>query len=91
MFGEGGYDHESRCIMGGGFVVIFAYGFTPTIWDLAHVKVEVKTTAFTATVATRKNRTQCQSCEGNAAGFLEKTLNDWWGKYVIIVNSTSPL
>ena len=47
-FGEGGYEINSRSILPGGFVVIFAYGYSPTIIDKAHVKIVVTTTAFTA-------------------------------------------
>jgi hypothetical protein len=83
--GGAGYDAESRSIMPNGVAVVFAYGFRPSIVDKAHVKVCVFTSAFTATVATRKDRTNCEAVGGCCAGYLEKSLTEWWGKYVLVV------
>lgn len=84
---DSGYDAETRSIApNGGAVILFAYGFLPTLVDLAHVKVEITTTAFHSMVSTRPNRTYCEPLGGFSAGFLEKSLTDWWGKYVILVN-----
>jgi hypothetical protein len=83
--GRNGYDPESRSIMpNGGVAVIFAYGYRPSLVDKAHVKVCVFTSAFTANVATRKDRTNCEAVGGCCAGFLEKSLSQWWCKYVLV-------
>ena len=82
-----GYDEESRTLKGGGSAaVVFAFGFLPTPVDFAHVRVTMITSAFNATVSTRPNRTSCVAVGGYTAGYLEKTLSDYWSKYVIIVN-----
>ena len=83
-----GSRHVYKSILPGGFVVIFAYGYTPTFIDKAHVKIVVTTTAFTATASTKADRTICNSLPGYTAGFLEKSLTDWWSKNVIHVSST---
>lgn len=88
IFGVGasaGYDYESRSLMpGGGAAVVFCYGFRPSLVD-AHVKLSISTSAFTAKVTTRRDRTSCDAVGGYVAGFLEKTLSEWWAKYVILI------
>ena len=82
-----GYDEESRTLKGGGSaVVVFAFGFLPTPIDMAHVRVNIVTSAFNATVSTRPNRTSCVAVGGYTAGYLEKSLTDYWSKYVIIAS-----
>ena len=82
-----GYDSESRTIMGGGGAgVVFAYGFVPTPIDPGHVKVGLLTSAFHATVSTRPNSTVCAAVGGYTAGYLEKSLSDYWAKFVIVVS-----
>jgi hypothetical protein len=86
-FGSIGYDSDSHCIKPGGFVMLFGFGFLPTILDLAHVKLFITTSAFTATVATRKDRTVMDQVNQEfSVVFLEKSLSDWWAKYVILVS-----
>ena len=87
MENQRGYDEESRTLKGGGgAAVIFAFGFLPTPIDIAHVKVNIATSAFNATVSTRPNRTLCVAVGGHTAGYLEKSLSDYWAKYTIVVN-----
>lgn len=87
VYGQRGYDSAARCVLPGGFVLIFAWGFMPSLVDLAHVKVVVSTSVCAVTVSTRKNRSQCDSVEqGFSVGFLEKSLKDWWAKYVLVVS-----
>jgi hypothetical protein len=82
-----GYDQDSRSILpNGGAVLIFAFGYTPSLTDLAHVKMHISTTAFSANVSTRKNRTDCRNTGGFQAGFLEKAEQDTWAKCVIAIN-----
>merc|ERR1711871_426542 len=63
-FGKEGYEAEARSIIPGGYVVIFAYGFTPSIIDSAQVKIGVPTTAFTLTACTKPSQTSCSSLSG---------------------------
>lgn len=88
IFGVGdSYDVDSRTIVGsGGAAVVFAYGHVPTLLDLAHVKVKIITSAFTATVSTRKTKTNCVSFDGHHAAFHEKSRTDYWSKTVIIID-----
>ena len=64
---------------------MFAYGFVPTPINAAHVQVGVLTSAFHATVSTRPQGTTCAAVGGYTAGYLEKSLSDYWAKYVIVV------
>ena len=86
-FGVGpGFDTESRTLLAnGGACIVFAYGNRPTLLDLAHVKISIFGTAFNATLSTRKNRTTCEGVGGCNAGYLEKSLEDYWGKYVVCI------
>jgi hypothetical protein len=83
----GGFDEHARVLnANGGACCVFGYGFTPTIVNLQHVKIEIVTTAFSAVFATRKDRTEFRNVmSGFSVGFVEKTLSDCWGKYVILV------
>eukprot|EP01041_Mallomonas_annulata_P001683 gene1683-3255_t len=79
------FDEESRSIAPNGVVVLFAYAYSPSPIDVGHVKVLVFTPAFTATLSSRKRDTKCESQGGFATGFLEKTLDRWWSKNVILI------
>jgi hypothetical protein len=85
FFGEGGYRSDSKLVLPGGFVVIFAYSYAPSLLDNAHVKLSLSTTAFNAVISTKKNGTQCESLPGYSVGFLEKTFDEKWSKNVIHV------
>ena len=81
-----GYDEESRTIMsGGGAVVIFAYGFVPTLVDFAQVRIGIITSAFTAQISSNITLTSCQTVGGYSGGFLEKSTTEHWAKYVMVV------
>ena len=81
----GGYDAEARTVLPGGAVVLFAYASRPSLVDLAHVKVVLQTSAFTAQVSTRPDRTECSVVGGFTAGYLEKSTSDVWAKFVLLV------
>jgi hypothetical protein len=81
----GGFDPESRAILPGGAVVLFAYAFRPSPIDLAHVKVLVQTSAFTTRASTRPNRTECSAVGGFTVGYLEKSLSDVCCKCVLLI------
>jgi len=80
-----GYESESKTVLPGGSLVVFAYGLRPSVLDKAHIKFDLISTAFTATIATRVNRTECHATGSFNIGFLEKSLTEWWGKYVLLV------
>lgn len=85
-FGNGGFDSESQSVLPGGAVMLFAYGFVPTILDLSHVKIKVSTSAFEALCSTRSNRSNSETKGTHSVAFLEKSLTDWWAKYVIQIS-----
>ena len=83
-----GYDNDSRVIYGGGGAcVVFSYGFLPTLFDLAHVKIRLQTSAFTGQFSTRTDRTSLTAEGGHQVSFLEKTQTEWWVKYVVLISS----
>ena len=82
-----GYDKDSRSLVAsGGAAIIFAYGYVPSLTDLAHVKLQLFTSAFTAVISTRKNRTEIANQNGFHAGYAEKVQSDYWSKSVITIN-----
>jgi len=89
VFGAGGgYDPDSRSLgASGGAVVIFAYGYIPTLTDLAHVKLKIFSSAFSAVISTRRNRTDISNRNGFHAGYVEKVQGEYWSKSVIVINS----
>ena len=81
-----GYDKESRSLVAnGGAVLVFAYGYAPSLTDLAHVKLRIFTSAFTAVISTRKNRSEIVNQNGFHAGYAEKVQADYWTKSVIVI------
>ena len=82
-----GYDRDSRSLLpNGGAVVIFAFAAQPSLVDLAHVKVDVATTAFNARFSTRHSGTMSiRDAGGFATGFLEKSTTEWWCKVVVSI------
>ena len=65
--------------------MVFCYGFRPSIVDAGHVRATIYTSAFTARVSNKRDKTTCDAVGGYTAGFLEKSLSEWWAKYVILV------
>jgi hypothetical protein len=88
VFGAGeGYDKDSRSLVAsGGAVIVFVYGYVPSLTDLAHVKLQIFTSAFSAVISTRRNRTDISNQNGFHAGYLEKVQADYWSKSVISIN-----
>ena len=74
-----------RVIMPGGCALVFAWAFSPTPLDTGHLTVSISTAAFGATVGSMQKDSVCEERGGFTVGFLEKTVSDWWSKYVILV------
>eukprot|EP01038_Epipyxis_sp_PR26KG_P007511 gene7511-10233_t len=81
-----GYEVESRCIMPMGVALVFIYAFPQSPIEIGHIKANVHTAAFSAVIASTQRETWLESKEGFSVGFLEKTVCEWWSKYVIIIN-----
>ena len=71
--------------MPGGSVLAFAWAFSPTPIDPGHLKAVFSCAAFSATVSSIQKESLCEPCGGFAVDFLEKTVSEWWSKYVILV------
>jgi hypothetical protein len=84
---ETGFEADSRVIMPGGSVVIFIYAFSPSPIESGHLKSNISTAAFDATVASNQRDSRVEAKGGFNVGFLEKSVSDWWSKYVILITS----
>ena len=81
-----GYDADSRTLLNnGGAAVVFAYGARPSLLDLAHVKIKLFSTAFTAVVTTRESKTKCNRKDNFRATLKEKSEYRYGSKVVILV------
>ena len=80
------YDASSQCLLPEKYscTMVFAHGYMPTMVDLAHVKIKIHSSAGEIFVATRKNRSQLNLESGYKGGFHEKSVTDWWAKFVVI-------
>jgi hypothetical protein len=88
VFGVGdGFDKDSRTLQAnGGAAIVFAFGCVPSLTDLAHVRLQVFTSAFQAVLSTRRGRTDITNQPGFHAGYVEKSQSDYWAKSVITIN-----
>jgi hypothetical protein len=82
---ETGYELDSRCVMPDGYVVVFIWAFVPSPIEGGHIVAEISSAAFNATLASTQRETACENRGGFSVGFLEKTVNDWWSKYTLLV------
>jgi hypothetical protein len=80
-----GYEVESRAIMPQGSVVVFIWAFSPSPIEIGHLKACISTAAFSATVASTQRESCCEAKGGFTVGFLEKSVSEWWSKYVLLV------
>ena len=74
-----------RVIMPGGNALVFLWAFSPSPIEIGHLKACISTAAFAATVASTQRESHCEARGGFTVGFLEKSVSDWWSKYVILV------
>ena len=81
-----GYEAESRAIMPNGAAVVFLWAFLPSPIEIGHLKADVNTAAFSATIASTQRESVCEGRGGFCCGFLEKTVSEWWSKYVLVVS-----
>ena len=69
----------------GGCAVVFLWAFSPSPIETGHLKVCLSTAAFSVTVASVQRESSCEARGGFTVGFLEKTVSDWWSKYVLLI------
>jgi hypothetical protein len=84
--GASGYDSDSRAIMPNGVVIVFASGFVPSPLEVGHLKAQIDCPAFTSTVASTQRESSCEGRGTFHVGFLEKSVSEWWSKYVLCVS-----
>lgn len=81
-----GYEYESRLILPHGYVVIFISAFPQSPLEIGHLKANIHSAAFTAVLASTQRETTCDAKGGFKIGFLEKTVSEWWSKYIVVVS-----
>eukprot|EP01034_Spumella_vulgaris_P021564 gene21564-27602_t len=81
-----GYEAESRCILPNGYAVIFICAFAQSPLEVGHLQANINTAAFSAVVASTQRESFCEAKGGFTVGFLEKTVNEWWCKYVVVIS-----
>jgi len=87
ILGSGRFDAGSRTLYPQGVVLVFAWAHSPSPMNEGHVKVTVATTACSATVASNQNDSRMIGEPGFVVGFLEKTVSQWWSKYVVLIST----
>ena len=81
------YDRESRAILPDGIAIIFMWAFCPSPIEIGHIKANVNTAAFSATLASTQRESTCEAKGGFQVGFLEKTVSEFWSKYCIVLEN----
>lgn len=81
-----GYETESRSLMPEGMMIVFISAFPESPLDIGHLKANINTAAFSAVLASTQRESFCEAKGGFTVGFLEKTVSDWWSKYVIVIS-----
>ena len=81
-----GYDRESRLLYPKGYLIVFIMAFPQTPLEIGHLKTLINSAAFTALLASTLRESSCEGKAGFQVGFLEKTVTEWWCKYVIIIS-----
>ena len=73
--------------MPGGIAFIFVYTSSQSTIDRGNFKFMIDSSAFLLTMANtqRENSKVAVNKGGWTVGFLEKTITDWWSKFVIVV------
>ncbi len=81
-----GYEAESRLIWSRGYVVVFVCAFPQSPLEVGHLKAKINSVAFTGVIASTQRETYCEAKSGFTIGFLEKSVSEWWSKYVVHIS-----
>ena len=82
-----GYYEQSKTLLAKeGFAVIFAWAYSPSPIEIGHINLNLHSSAFSAAIGSRPRESTCSSLSGFTSGFLEKTVSEWWSKYVLVIN-----
>lgn len=83
---ETNYDVDSRSIQPDGSAIIFIWAFSPSPIESGHILANVHTAEFNVTVSSNLNEASNESRGVVSVGFLEKTVSEWWSKYVLLID-----
>ena len=83
-----GYSEVSKTVDLGGYVVIFgvATGSTTGI-DYGNVTFSLSTSAADIVVSSQLSLSECENLHGSHGGFREKSVSEWWSKYVVCITN----
>jgi hypothetical protein len=81
-----GYEQESRLLKPNGYLIVFVMAFPQTPLEIGHLKTVINSAAFTALLASTQRESSCEGKAGFQIGFLEKTVTEWWCKYVVVIS-----
>jgi hypothetical protein len=82
---HGGYDSRNRRVLPGGSFTVFAVAHPASPLEPGHLRFDLRTTAFAATIGSQLNEASCTSLQGFTVGFLEKSVSDWWARCVLVM------
>lgn len=84
------YDAEQGLLQTGGVIVFFGWGFVPNLIQPGNAIMRIETNAFVGELSTKRgNATYATAMPGYQVGFLEKSYDDWWAKYWLLIRQQS--
>ncbi|CAN0206390.1 unnamed protein product [Scytosiphon promiscuus] len=79
-------DNDSQQILPGGAAILVAWGHPSTnILKKGFVVIVVETTAFSGVFAVQREKVAIEAKSGFRTGFLEKNMQEWWSKQVVVI------
>jgi hypothetical protein len=82
-----GFDRKYRIIRSNGQAVIFISANNPSPLDIGHLKARIYSPSFSLSIASTQRETSCTGRGGFHVGLLEKTVAEWWCKFVVLIHS----
>jgi hypothetical protein len=86
VLGCPGYKHDTRVLLPGGSALLFAWGYSPTPMESGTVKVLVTTENVSVLLSSEVRLTTREVVGSHKLCFLEKSVSQWWSKYVMHVS-----
>ena len=84
---ETGFDSDNNIIGSGGYASVLVWGHSPSPLEDGLVFAKVRSSAFDMAISGALIETVCTEKHGFHIGFLEKSVSEWWGKYVLLIRS----
>lgn len=79
-----GYNEGSKSIKVGGCVVFFGVANASAI-EYGYLSFNVSTSSAEIYISSEQSASYCENLHDARGGFLEKSVSDWWSKYVICI------